>query len=334
MEEEDTIELIDYLRVVWKWKWMIILVTLGCMITAGVISLKMPEIYNITAMIESGTIGTTKDGELIYFDTPGNIKSRIDGGAYDSKIINALKLNPMKNIPKFKAFIPKGSRIIKITSEYESSKRDLGIKATNQLLKELSEQYQGIIALKRGDLEKRIMLIKSEIGKKNNQIRLFRTNIKINEEQDKFLVKQLKKVRANTEIILRRRDALLDKTTDSYAISALLYSNTIQQNMIYINQLNNQLVSITRKQEDLQKDIEDLEKDIEKSNTEIERLKLEKAFVENIKYIQEPQVSMYPIKPKKRLNVMLAFVIGLMFSVFLAFFLEYLQKMGILCQIF
>ncbi len=38
MEEEDTIELIDLLRVVWKWKWFIIIFTLICAIGAGVIS--------------------------------------------------------------------------------------------------------------------------------------------------------------------------------------------------------------------------------------------------------------------------------------------------------
>ena len=327
MEEEDTIELIDYLRVVWKWKWMIILVTLVCVISAGVISLKMPEIYSITAMIEPGTIGSNKDGELIYFDSPDNIKSKIEEGAYNRKIINALKLNPnKKGIPEFEADTPRGSRIIKIACEYESTEIDLGIKAMNRLLKELSGQYQEIVDLKKNDIEKQIMLNRSEIEKINNKIRLLRGNIKINKEEEKFLAAELEKVRANTEVILKKRDALLDKKTSDYAISALLYSNTIQQNMIYSNELNNQLITVKKKKEDLKKEIDDLENDIEKINTEIERFNLQKGFVQNIKQIQEPQVSIFPVKPKKRLNVMLAGIVGIFFSVFLAFFLEYLQK--------
>ncbi len=32
---DDEIELIDLLRVLWKWKWMIILITFVCMLAAG-----------------------------------------------------------------------------------------------------------------------------------------------------------------------------------------------------------------------------------------------------------------------------------------------------------
>ena len=95
--------------------------------------------------------------------------------------------------------------------------------------------------------------------------------------------------------------------------------------MIYINQLNNQLFFTRRKYEDFKKNIEDLEKDIEKINTEIERLNLLKGFVRNIRQIQEPQSSISPIKPKKKLNVTLALAVGFVFSIFIAFFAEYLQ---------
>jgi len=40
------IELIDLLRVLWKWKWMIILTTFVCMLAAGVVSFMMPKIYS------------------------------------------------------------------------------------------------------------------------------------------------------------------------------------------------------------------------------------------------------------------------------------------------
>ena len=69
--------------------------------------------------------------------------------------------------------------------------------------------------------------------------------------------------------------------------------------------------------------------EIEQMKTTIETLKIKKQSIENIKLIQSPEPSLYPIKPKKKLNVMLAFVVGLFFSVLLAFFLEYLQKMKV-----
>lgn len=328
MEEEDTRELIDYLRVVWQWKWMIILVTLACMISVGVISFILPEVYQISAVIEPGTIGTNKDGALIYFDDPSNITSRIEEGVFNLRILKSLGINPKKtdDMPEFDASTPRGSKIVKITCEYEFAEIDLGIKAMKCLLKELSGQYQEIVDLKKSDVEKQIMLKKSEVEKINNEIRLLRENIKISQEEEKFSAQELYKVRANTDIILKKRDALLGEKTDSYAISALLYSNTIQQNMIYINQLNNQLISVRIKKEDLAKQIENLEKDIEKIDTEMERLKLQKGFVKNIIEIQEPQVSIKPVKPKKKLNVVLAGIVGLFVSVILALFLDYLQR--------
>jgi uncharacterized protein involved in exopolysaccharide biosynthesis len=91
-----------------------------------------------------------------------------------------------------------------------------------------------------------------------------------------------------------------------------------------------------------------LNKDIIDVNTEIERLKLqktgglqakiddakaeinslclEKGFVQNIKVIQNPEVSLSPIKPKKKRNVLLAGVVGFTILIFFSFFLEYLQK--------
>jgi len=328
MEEEDTIELIDLLRVVWKWKWMIILVTVVCALVAGVISMTLPEVYRISAIIEPGTIGTNQDGELIYIDEPSNIQSRIEEGAFNLRILRSLGLNPKKEkgIPDLQASNPKGSKLVKIASEYEFARTDLGLKAMNRLLEELAGQYQELVDLKRKDIEKQIMLNKSEIEKKNNKIRLVRENITISKEEEKFLIQELRKVRSNTEIILKKRDALLGEKSDSYAISALLYANTIQQNMTYINQLNSQLLSVRRKNEELSTQIGDLQKDIEKIHTQIERLKLQEGFVQNIKQIQAPEVSINPVKPKKTLNVALAGIVGFFVSIFLAFFIEYLQK--------
>jgi uncharacterized protein involved in exopolysaccharide biosynthesis len=42
-------------------------------------------------------------------------------------------------------------------------------------------------------------------------------------------------------------------------------------------------------------------------------------------YLQQPYVSNTPIKPKKLLNVAIAGVAALFFSILLAFFLEYME---------
>ena len=98
-------------------------------------------------------------------------------------------------------------------------------------------------------------------------------------------------------------------------LSLLIYTNIIQQNMAHYNDLNKQLGEVLA--------------NIETMKSEMGSLKIKRESMENIKLIQPPQSSLYPIKPKKILNITLAFVIGLIISVILAFFLEYLHKMGV-----
>lgn len=75
---EDEIELIDLLRVIWKWKYLIMGGTLVCAIAALVISSIMPKIYRIETIIRPGTLSLGKGGKNNYIDTPENIKSLIE----------------------------------------------------------------------------------------------------------------------------------------------------------------------------------------------------------------------------------------------------------------
>ena len=51
IEEADETSLMDYLKVLWKWKKLIIGGTLLCMILAAIISLLMPKVYRATALL-------------------------------------------------------------------------------------------------------------------------------------------------------------------------------------------------------------------------------------------------------------------------------------------
>ncbi len=53
---EEEIELIDYLRVIWKRRWLIVGGTLACMIVALVVSLIQPEMYQTTLDLKIGQV--------------------------------------------------------------------------------------------------------------------------------------------------------------------------------------------------------------------------------------------------------------------------------------
>lgn len=60
--------------------------------------------------------------------------------------------------------------------------------------------------------------------------------------------------------------------------------------------------------------------------SEIRLLENKKARIEYAQMIKELTFSLYLVSPRKKLNVAIAFVLGILMFTFLAFFLEYIEK--------
>ena len=366
---DDEIQLIDYLRVIWKWKWLIILGIFVCMVVAGVVSFNMPKIYEVSMTIEPGIIGVDKEGKFIYLDSINNIEEKIKGGIYNRKIQKELNINPLETDIKFETSLNKGTSFIVVTSEWEKNKVELGLRSLEQLINFLYKGCEKIYKQRRGDYEKRILMKQNQIkqieiqrkdmdkqillklniidGKKNN-IKLNKATLNIMQDREKELLEEIKTVKNNAERIVKERNNILQHKGNSDDISLLLYSTTIQQNVAYFNQLSNQINDLRTEKEIAGMKIENLKKDINDINTQIERLKLkkteglqttiidlklqidrlnqEKGIIECIRVTENPDVSLRPIKPKKRLIIVLAGVIAFMMMMFLAFFVEYIRK--------
>lgn len=300
MEKAETIELIDFLRTIWKWKWLIIIFTLACSIFVGIISFSMPKIYGVSMVIEPGVLDIGPDGKFIYLDSSLNIKSKIDSQAYNSKIFKKLNVDPREMKLKFKTIQPEKTNTIEIRLEVKDVSK--GIQALTTLFHELSEEYQHYVDSR-----------KSELGQK---IAMNKRQINVGAGEKKYLEKEIAMAKTNTNNIIKERNMLINKGGSNVdRLSLLIYTNIIQQNMAHYNDLNKQLGEVLA--------------NIETMKSEMGSLKIKRESMENIKLIQPPQSSLYPIKPKKILNITLAFVIGLIISVILAFFLEYLHKMGV-----
>jgi LPS O-antigen subunit length determinant protein (WzzB/FepE family) len=302
MEDKDTIELIDLLRVLWKWKWFIIIFTLACSIIAGIISFSMPKVYAVSMVIEPGVFDIDPDGKFIFLDSPSNIKSKIDAQAYNRKICKKLNADPKRLNLRFKTIQPSDSNTLKISLETQDTNKY--IQALSALFYELVEEYQHYVDSRKSLLDQEIAMIGARLREKN------------------LLEKQINIMMANNNRIVQERSELINRSDKNLGnlpnldkLSLLIYSNIIQQNMAHYNDLNKQLGELML--------------GIEEMEAKMNSLKIKKQSIENIKLVQRPQSSVFPIKPKKTLNVVLAFVVGLFLSIFLAFFLEYLQKMGV-----
>jgi len=369
--QDDEIQLIDLLRIVWKWKWLIICGTLFCAITAGAVSFLMPKIYEISMVLEPGIIAMNNEGKFQYVDSPANVSAKINERVYQKRLEKTLKIDPFETPFKFKAESDRKGKnnLVRIKSEWSEQDLNLGMKASKEVVRLLFDSYKRLIEQRIGnydeeidiknneiakveterkDIDKQITLKMNSIEEKKGQIRLEKATLKTVRQRIGELMSEIKETKDNTDEIVRQRGELLKGSKADDSLSLLLYSTTIQQNVAYFNELNNQLFELRTREEELSAAIEKLNNDIEDEKTGIARLqlkktegmdaeighfkaelnalKLKRGIIGNINIVQGAEISTYPVKPKKKLYVLIATVIGLILSTVVAFFIEYIRS--------
>jgi len=292
---EDEINLIDYLKVLWKWKWLIIAGTLICAVAAAVISSQMPKIYRVATVIEPGIIGFDNSGNYIYMDSQ-NISGKINEGVYNKSIKKLLNIDPSKTNFEFKADVGKFANQIRISAECKEKDVDLGLKASKQLIALISDDGEKVVQKRNDNYDKKIIEEQNKIRKieiqrkrdtgkqvalklngikrKRDQIKLQQEILETTRQRIKELELEAKKIKNNTERIIKQRDILLKDSRVKDDISLLLYSTTIQQNVTYSIRLGNQIYSLRTNVQAKEASIEELNRDIDLIATEIEDLKL------------------------------------------------------------
>ena len=133
---------------------------------------------------------------------------------------------------------------------------------------------------------------------------------------------------------------MLKKGEKADSVALLLYSNTIQQNISYIDRLNADLDrnrleqestknALSRNEIELKNkdtELKDVDTDIQNNFEKIKNMELQKIRIEGFRIIQEPYSSIRPVKPNKKKNIAIAGVTSLFLGIFLVFFLEFIRK--------
>lgn len=350
---EDEINLYDYLQVIWRKKFLIIAICLVGIIAAAIISYRMPPIYRVTASVTPGWLSMTSDGKGMYVDSVENVKALIEDGVFNTKIVESLKLNPMSYSGiGFKTKQARNSNSLSIF--YDTENPAQGKMIMGELIKQLLEYYRTRTDTHRESVENSISMMKNQIkNSENKKIRVANEKKKIMSDMELLRGKtdllrtteknfntQLKGVEENSKVIMQERNEMLKKSEKADTISLLLYSNTIQQNISYIDRLNadldrNRLEQESAKNELSKAEIELKNKDTELKDVETEildtlqkirNLEIDKTRVEGLKIVQEPYSSTKPVGPRKRRNVAVAGFSSLFLGIFTAFFIEYLKK--------
>jgi LPS O-antigen subunit length determinant protein (WzzB/FepE family) len=353
VSETDEINLMEYFQVIWQRKSLIIGIFFIAVIAAAIISYTSPPVYRVTASVSPGWIAIDAGGKAIFLDSAENLKALIESEAFNPSIIRTLKLDPVKySRIEFKTKLSKNTEALSVS--YDSIDIAQGKFILGELLKHLTDYYKNrtnsrtetigtsINILKNKSLteENKKTRILNEKRKIISNMELLKDKEKLLKITEKYLTNQLKGVEENTKNIMDERSAMLKKGEKVDSVALLLYSNTIQQNISYIDRLNADLEKNRLDQDKTKnelsgneielrnKDTELKDVDAETSNNleEIQKLEITKMNVEGLKIIQEPYAFPRPVGPRKLRNMAIAGVTSLFFGIFLVFFLEFIKK--------
>lgn len=332
--EEDEIDLRELFKTIWAHKKFIIAFTCIVTILAIIYALVKTPIYEATAVLEAGSYKNGK--EMVQLNNTGNLV----------KQLNVLYIDIFKNAKDRKSWIEsismdkKQHKFIEIRAEALSNK--LALTETKKVIDYVIEKHAKIInevfdakKIELKNLDRDITLLKDN--------RLTSTNEDINYTRNIYLPSLEKKITQNDKKIIELQkqllltDANMQKTKNKNpSLTAL--------NVMEKRSLENELSRLKDKAIDLQNSKEALiTKDLPRLlrardkilNIELKQLLERKTLLEqemqphnykNTAVVGQIMTNEYPIKPKKKLIVVVAFVTGFILSIFLVFFMEFVKS--------
>jgi len=327
-EHEDEIELMDYLNVLWKRKWLVIIPTFVLVVAVGVYSFFLPRVWEVDAIIAPSKFLVQMEGgrfEEIVIVNPKQIAGQINEATYDNLIVTELNLD-IREFPKLKAENLRNTNLVQVSiKENDTEKAKLILFSLfNHLKGQLDEkvdiEIKGIDSdIKSKEIEQ--LGIEGEIKGNKNKLNIVKQRKKDIEREMIDVRKRIEALEKEQRLSLKR-----ENRSESESLAMLLYSNEIHQSLRYFNTLNELLSRKKIEEENINLEIENKEKIINQLENTIDNLNKRKGRIDYAQLIKEPTSSIYPVSPKKKLNVLIAGILGLMAFTMLAFFLESLEK--------
>ena len=302
--EEDEIDLKELFKTIWAKKIFIVIFTLVVTILAGFYAYSKTPIYEAKALLEIGEYkinNTTKNSvddastlekklSTLFVDMEKNLKDKT------SEISNISVVKGLKNF-------------LEIKSESTSNEE-----AKNEILKVLTfvqNEHEKILDDVKKQKEMELRNIDLQISDiKSKSVDLIDKKIENNIKNLKSLEEQLKQIDENLKKI--------DSLNPSLAALKLMEKRDITNSINTITIQNFELES--KKDELLKTNLYTLEE-----SKKIIELSLLPHNYKNTQIVGEIMTNDFPTKPKKSLIVAVAFVTGFIISIFLVFFIQFIQ---------
>jgi LPS O-antigen subunit length determinant protein (WzzB/FepE family) len=363
------IDLVEIWEIIWKRKWRIIIPTVLAIVAAAAFAFMKAPVWEVDAiLLPSKFFMQTAQGQFIevVVTEPKQIAGQINQASYNNMIAAELKMN-IKDFPKIRAENLSDTQLVRVLIKDEDTKQAKAILLSlfSHLKRELDRKIDvemksidtQITTKANGikDMENEIQVkdfdIKSlEIEKDRikGEIEANKNKLVISEERSNSLLEEMKSVKGRIDDIDKQlKNVLSQKKEEGEAVSLLLYSNEVQQNLRYYSTLDEKLSLERVSQENLRLDNKDNEEKLKQIDTKIGQTKAEIANIKNqisttqseIKLLEDekqridyaqlikaPTASVYPVSPRVGIILAVTAIIGLMVFTLLAFLWEYTQR--------
>ncbi|QKF58943.1 Wzz/FepE/Etk N-terminal domain-containing protein [Aliarcobacter lanthieri] len=325
--QEDEIDLKELFKTIWNKKIFIVIFTSIITILSIVyVSLKIP-IYEVKSVVKIGQIGDA----LIENSNILERKLRVIFSVDDMPFITE-KYGIVSDI----SLVKKAENFIEITTQAFSNEKAIDI--NNEVVDFLQTDYKYKIDeyilrtnLNIKNLEEQIKYLEDVTKIQVNEKINFLKNVELVTIENKlnFNKEKMEQYQKNINDITKKRSSN-DTQNMLSAMEILNYQNLILNLQNQIENLNKEKENILlEKIPNLNRELEySIKNQLEDLNDkiELEKLKLMNNIATNSEIVGNILINDYPIKPRKSLIVVVGFVTGFILSIFLVFFINFINK--------
>lgn len=296
----EEVTLMDYLKVIWKWKWFIIVGVLICTLTVGIISRSLPRIYEVSTVIRLGETGNR------FVEDPSELTGEIKSGSLRREFgrkffLEEEEIHASRFLQVESEIVETPNRlaaVIEITRE--TDKPDRGIKILGFVNETIVKAHQSKIEQTRKNL----------LGK----IAINEDRIEIEKRRKEFLEEEMGEIRIEVETLKRVRTKLLRRELAPIDVPGMVvYFNDFQKRLeLYYNTKNAIIETIPLLIANYQDEILTLEEKLNK--------------IRETEVIDPPTSSYYPIRPRTKQNILISGTVSLLVLVLFSFLLDHIGR--------
>ena len=324
---DDEISLIDLWLVLVRRRAVILAGTLVCLVAGLAYILIVPPKYTYTTTIEIGT--QIVNERVSPIEAQDSVRAKI-AESYIPLIVQQYQKESGEEDVRYKIDVnaPKNSQVLVLTSKGTEDQEQTYTTLHRLVVQKLEQDHQRVSNVVRTGLTSQIAERERKAVELQEEAKVLEARIKRIEDERGLLALEIQQTEALLTDAERNRARAVDEVTDATrAMTLLMLSDQLRQNRERLTELKQRLmVELPNTRDDLEKALSDNRRAQENELDDIESLRPELSGIVETRAVAPSLRLSEPVGLAKSVVLVLYLLLGLVLSVFIAFFLEFLSK--------